>query len=60
MVSPSQKLYCDLCVVVFLLFFHTLDVVGLLVNKFVIVVGVAFVYRFNVKLWYSVSIFVTI
>ena len=36
------------------------DVVGLLVNEFVVVVGLAFVNRFNFKRWYSISIFVTI
>ena len=41
-------------------FILILDVVGILVNKLVVVVGVAFVYGFNVKRSYDVSIFVTI
>ena len=36
------------------------DVVGLFIYKFVVVVGVASVYRFNVKRWFTISIFLTV
>ena len=41
-----------------IILFH--NVVGLLVNKYVVVIGIDFVYRFNVKQWHTISIFVTI
>ena len=63
----SRELHCSLwilftlLVVAFDYFFSHTDVVGLLANKFVAFVFVAFVYRFNVKRWYtSISIFLTI
>ena len=55
----SHCLLLRSCLLVYSLLFHT-HADGLLVNKFAVVVGVAYVYHFNVKGGYTVSIFVII